>query len=224
MAKFLTTRQVSAQLEDVIKNAKERITLISPYLQIDDRLKRRIKSQADLGIKVHIIYRELQPKEEEWLDSVDSLRTSICEDLHAKCYFNENQALLTSMNLYQYSERNNYEMGVLISRDIDDELYQGLVEEAKHIIEDASTPVRDPRNGKKVDPPKLGFCIRCKETILANPTRPYCRNCFRKWNRNKDYAEKHCHLCGNEHVTSMSKPACLKCYRKYRNVLEFAVS
>lgn len=39
MAKFLTTSTTNFFLEELIKNAKERLILISPYLRLNDRIK-----------------------------------------------------------------------------------------------------------------------------------------------------------------------------------------
>ena len=74
--------------------------------------------------------------------------------------------------------------------------------------------------------PTTGFCIRCKADLPANPTQPYCSSCFRSWNRykNKEYEEKHCHVCGNEHMATLLKPLCLTCYRSYKDAFTFAVS
>ena len=237
MAKFLTTQEVSGQLAEIIRSANERIVLISPYLQIDERYKRRIESKARSGVEVHIVYRkpELRPEEEKWLDSVDSIKTSRCKDLHAKCYFNESMALLTSMNLYRYSEGNNYEMGVLISLEEDEALYNDVVDEADHIIEDVSEKVRVPKRTRKRlytrstqgsrigqgEAPESGFCIRCEDTIPANPLRPYCGRHYKRWNRYKVQG-KYCHTCGAEHSTTKLKPVCYSCYQKYRTALEFA--
>ena len=73
------------------------------------------------SVDIRIIYgkSELQPDESEWLQGLDAVKTSYRKDLHAKCYLNEDMALLTSMNLYEFSEKNNDEMGVLVSREED---------------------------------------------------------------------------------------------------------
>lgn len=39
MAEFLTTTGVSAELEKVIKEAKQRIVLVSPYLKVNQRIR-----------------------------------------------------------------------------------------------------------------------------------------------------------------------------------------
>lgn len=245
MAEFLTTTGVSYHLEEIIKNADERLVLISPFLRVNERIKEFLEDKDRLKIDVRVIYgkNELQPEENNWLESMASIRTSYCKNLHAKCYLNENTALLTSMNLYEFSQVNNNEMGVLISRHEDTELYDKVLQETRRIIrvseeirvtiarvesaedtpENSSSKDTQEQSRKKLEIPQSGFCIRCKDTIPANPTQPYCNRCFRSWNRYKNdyYEEKHCHLCGNEHETSMSKPVCLACYRKYKNVLDF---
>jgi hypothetical protein len=57
---------------------------------------------------VRIVYDKsaLAPQEINWLRSLAFVRTSFCQHLHAKCYLNERGAILTSMNLYDFSQVN----------------------------------------------------------------------------------------------------------------------
>jgi phosphatidylserine/phosphatidylglycerophosphate/cardiolipin synthase-like enzyme len=89
-----------------------------------------------LKIDVRIVYgkSELQPQEIEWLRGLTYIRTSFCKNLHAKCYMNENMCIVTSLNLYEFSQVNNNEMGVLIQRADDGQLYKDAYEEAQRII------------------------------------------------------------------------------------------
>ena len=77
---------------------------------------------------------DLQPTEMNWLKDLSFIRTSFCKNLHAKCYPNEESAIITSLNLYEFSQVNNNEMGVLIRRSEDTELYRDTYEEAQRII------------------------------------------------------------------------------------------
>ena len=47
---------------------------------------------------------------------------------------NESAAIITSMNLYEFSQVNNNEMGVYIERDVEPELYRDTYEEAQRLI------------------------------------------------------------------------------------------
>jgi hypothetical protein len=64
----------------------------------------------------------------------DASGTSFCKNLHAKCYLNEELCIITSLNLYEFSQVNNNEMGVLIRRADDPALYKEAYEEAQRII------------------------------------------------------------------------------------------
>ena len=136
MAEFLTTTGVSYRLEEIIKNASERLVIISPFLRVNERVKELLEDKNRLKIDVRVIYgkNELRPEENNWLESMDFIRTSFCNNLHAKCYLNENEALLTSMNLYEFSQINNNEMGLLVSRKEEPDLYEKIREESMRLV------------------------------------------------------------------------------------------
>ena len=136
MAKFLNTSATNYFLEELIKNAKDRLILISPFLKLNDRMKELLADKNRLKIDVRIVYgkSELQPEEINWLKELTYIRTSFCKNLHAKCYLNEELCIITSLNLYEFSQINNNEMGVLIRRADDADLYKEAYEEAQRII------------------------------------------------------------------------------------------
>jgi phosphatidylserine/phosphatidylglycerophosphate/cardiolipin synthase-like enzyme len=136
MAKFLNTSATNYFLEELIKEAKDRLILISPFLKLNDRIKELLTDKDRLKIDVRIIYgkSELQPEELAWLKGLTYIRTSFCKNLHAKCYMNEELCIISSLNLYEFSQVNNNEMGVLIRRVEDTELYKDAYEEAQRII------------------------------------------------------------------------------------------
>lgn len=136
MAKFLNTSATNYFLEELIKEAKDRLILISPFLKLNDRMKELLADKNRLKIDVRIVYgkSELQPEEINWLKELTYIRTSFCKNLHAKCYLNEELCIITSLNLYEFSQINNNEMGVLIRRADDTDLYKDAYEEAQRII------------------------------------------------------------------------------------------
>lgn len=136
MAKFLNTSATNYFLEELIKDAKDRLILISPFLKLNDRMKELLADKNRLKIDVRVVYgkSELQPEEINWLKELTYIRTSFCKNLHAKCYLNEELCIITSLNLYEFSQINNNEMGVLIRRSDDAELYKDAYEEAQRII------------------------------------------------------------------------------------------
>lgn len=226
MAKFLDTTGVSYHLQQLIKRANEKLVLISPYLKINDRIKQELEDKNRLKIDIRVIYgkNELQLEENNWLKSMTSIRSSFCKDLHAKCYLNENEAIITSMNLYEFSQVNNNEMGIYIEKNNDPELYKDIFEEVQRLIRISSefiisvekAPTKDKQleknenKEKKNDTKKTGFCIRTGVSIPFNVEKPLSYESFKKWNEFGDvnYPEKYCHFSGeaSNGETSVSKP------------------
>ena len=136
MAKFLNSSGTTYHLEELIKNASDRLVIISPYLKLNERIKELLEDRNRLKIDIRIVYgkNDLHPEEINWLKNLTFIRTSFCKNLHAKCYLNENECIITSLNLYEFSQVNNNEMGVLIYRNEDAKLYADTYEEAQRII------------------------------------------------------------------------------------------
>jgi phosphatidylserine/phosphatidylglycerophosphate/cardiolipin synthase-like enzyme len=136
MAKFLNTSAANYYLEEIIRLAHDRLILLSPFLKLNDRVKELFEDRNRLKVDVRLIYgkNELQPEETNWLRALTSIRVSYCRNLHARCYLNDDLCLVTSLNLFDFSQANNNEVGVLISRDEDPELFQNAVDEAQRIL------------------------------------------------------------------------------------------
>jgi hypothetical protein len=135
MAKFLTTVGNSFYIEQIILNAKNSLTLVTPYLKLSKNLIERIADAENRGVKITLIYGKsaLHVNEQKKLNALKNLELYFCENLHAKCYHNEDSLIITSMNLYEFSERNNREMGLLIERASDTEIYEETLREIESI-------------------------------------------------------------------------------------------
>ena len=232
MAEFLNTSAITHHLNEIIRGARgERLLLISPYLKFSRQIKELLEEQArNWKTPIYVVYgkTELRSEETQWLAEND-VRTFFREPLHAKCYMNDSHALITSMNLYEFSQQNNDEMGILVSAEDDEDLYKAIKAEAEHIlilsknvridvpeIDDPVPPVVDGPVPPQVVLPKQGFCVRDRKEIPFDQKRPYCGKCYGSWAKFKkeDYKEKYCHACGEKHATSMAKPVCISCYQK----------
>ncbi|MEO8439127.1 MAG: phospholipase D family protein [Spartobacteria bacterium] len=136
MAKFLNTSAANYYLEEIIRLARDRLILITPVLRLNDRVKELLAEKNQRQIEVQLAYErnELPPEEVNWLRTLSFVRTSFCRNLHARCYLNEQFCIVSSLNLHELSEAKSNEIGVLISRDEDGELFQSLSQEADRII------------------------------------------------------------------------------------------
>ncbi len=138
MAELLINSKITSCLEELIRDAKEYLILVSPYLQLSDRIKNLLTYKVRQKIKIRVIYgkEKLKSDEYNWLNQHGNyIQTIFCEHLHAKCYLNEESCIITSLNLYEYSQVNNYEMGIFIRRSEDTDLYKSTLKEVHFLIE-----------------------------------------------------------------------------------------
>lgn len=227
MAEFLTTNGTSYHIENIIIGAEKKLVLVSPYLQISKTFYERLKDASNKNVEIKIIFGkdELKPNEKNSLAELKNLELLFFENLHAKCYFNEKEMVITSMNMYEFSEKNNREMGVFITRQNDKNIFEKAVNETHSIIQSseiiqlAKTKRKLFENKSSLNEtikrkPTRGYCIRCEERVQYDTEKPYCWNCFSIWSQfeNPDYEENVCHSCGEFESTSMNKPECYDCF------------
>lgn len=223
MAEFLTTKGIASEIENIIRKAKEEIVLVSPYLQISDIFYERLEEASEANIPITILYGKdkLKNRERKSLNKLNTLRLYYFENLHAKCFYNEGKLIITSMNMYSFSEINNREMGVLFEKNKDRDLYTEAIKEVQSILkyseknhilksdEKMTFEVTDVTENLE-----FGFCIRCERKINYNLDKPYCTDCFNSWQQfeNVNYQESVCHNCGEYNSSTMMKPECWSCY------------
>lgn len=123
MAKFLEGDNLNAAITNIFKEAKKELILISPFIKLYHRFKDELKGKkADPDLEIKIVFgkNENDPSKSFHLDDLQffmefpNIQIYYEPRLHAKYYMNDNSAVLTSMNLYDYSQNNNIETGVLM--------------------------------------------------------------------------------------------------------------
>lgn len=130
MARFLTSSNLDNEIETIISEAKTRLYLMSPYVNLSDRMKNLLvekTTQPELEIvvvfrgellkgdelaekraKKESVYRNM-PKIDFWA-TLPNVKIVSLNDLHAKYYANEKEGVITSLNLYEYSFKHNVDM------------------------------------------------------------------------------------------------------------------
>ena len=242
------------RIQEIIEKANECLYIISPYVKVDNEMKMLLegKRHSD-ALNISFVYgkkKSLEPETKAFLDTMPHITKYFLKDLHAKCYLNEKMALVTSLNLYDYSMRDNVEMGIFVDADkgflglagnvVAENLYKNIRVKAEDIINSPAASEVAVQGGKtpskkrvasKETPrisrvPAKGHCIRCGEEITADPSRPFCDKDFRSWNRykNEEYPENNCHLCGKDSETTRATPVCRSCYQKHEKFVDDALA
>ena len=122
MAKFFTGNELNAELEKIFEQAEKQIILISPYIQLHERYASTLKTKKDnhkleiiivFGKNSEDLTRSMKQEDFNFFKEFPNIQIRYEKRLHAKYYANESAAILTSMNLYSYSQDNNIEAGIM---------------------------------------------------------------------------------------------------------------
>ncbi|MCB1047537.1 MAG: phospholipase D family protein [Calditrichaeota bacterium] len=133
--KVIGTTELSFSIEKMILEARDLFVIVSPYLKTTTRLKAILRECFARSEYCLVVYRRHEVKEHEiqWLTQFDNVIQVGVENLHAKCYLNEYSGIITSMNLYEYSQINNHELGVCISAS-EGSAFVDLLAEVRRIV------------------------------------------------------------------------------------------
>jgi len=128
---FITTQGINYYLDELIKHAKQKIILITPYIKLNPRLQELLQEKKQEGVEIIFICKG-DNRQEELAAYSTSVRVKT--NLHAKCYFSEKEVVITSLNLYTFSQINNVEMGVYIKNDGANLLYTEVTNEVERLM------------------------------------------------------------------------------------------
>jgi phosphatidylserine/phosphatidylglycerophosphate/cardiolipin synthase-like enzyme len=239
MAQFIEGSELNSKIEKIIREADKFLYLVCPYFKLHKRIKAELKAKmADKQLEVVVVYgknednpaKSLSDEDADFLTGFRNIRIYYDADLHAKFYCSEDAALITSMNLHEYSQNNNTEVGVLLISDAsnsslrdlkgtpDTEAYNDALSYFKALMkretpEFSSTNLnytKEPYQPYPKPKQETGYCIRTGVPIPFDPSKPMCFQAFQTWleYHNPDYPERYCHRTGwkSNGKTSMRQP------------------
>jgi len=154
---------------------------------------------------------------------------------------NEFEAIITSMNLYEFSQMNNNEMGIYMTKEKDPELYKATYEEVQRLLtisEEIRVSIKkvnqepNEKTDKKIFENKTtnnsktikskGYCIRTGIEIPFNVEKPLSYDAYKDWNKvgDPDFSENFCHFSGepSKGETSVNKPIIKKKKKKAKEI------
>ena len=143
MPQILSTTGSSHAIELIISRAKEYIVLVTPYLKITPTVLSRLVQASRRNIRITILFREneLTNEQRNKIEPLENINLYSLKRLHAKCYFNEEFGIMSSMNLHESSQINNWELGIAFDEE-DDEIFKDqLLTEVDLMLDNSTTIV-----------------------------------------------------------------------------------
>jgi phosphatidylserine/phosphatidylglycerophosphate/cardiolipin synthase-like enzyme len=230
---FLENHEVTDHIVKLVQNAKEELIIITPYLNLNARMRGALNEARSNGAKISVYYRleerNLKKNAADIKFFTDEIGAEMVyiERLHSKLYLNENNAVMSSMNMVAGSQNDSQEIGILTDED-------ELRRQFKHYSEvmykrqtkvDYVPEVKASKAKKSKPKIASGYCIRSGEEVPFNLKKPFSDKDFKSWNRhkNEEYKEKYCHFSGEESngQTTFSRPILKKNWAKAKKAHNF---
>ncbi len=123
---FLTGHKLNAAIEDIIRNADHELLVVSPYIHLHERFVEAFKTLHDKPhVRVTLLFGKANGDKTStfhkdsiaFFKSLPNIEIAHRKNLHAKFYANEDGSIMTSMNLYAYSQDVNIETGYRVKND-----------------------------------------------------------------------------------------------------------
>lgn len=120
---FITGNALNMALETLFEKAERHLVLISPYINLHDRYASVLKSKLQNDkLAIVLVFgkneddpsRSMRKADLDFFAQFPNVQIRYEPRLHAKYYASDHLAIITSMNLYRYSQDHNIEAGVLI--------------------------------------------------------------------------------------------------------------
>ena len=224
MNNILLNTDIQSRILHIIDDATKVCYIVTPWFNPWDSLLKSLEKAIKLKKKIIFILRK--EEKSSLNDAAEHLAhygfdIYLVKGLHTKLYLNENEAVIASFNINDYSKEFNYELGYDVT---DKEELQYLKE--KVIKEDLlSGPdctkyfYKYKQNMIFANGRLKGHCIRCKASIPFDPYKPLCKDCYRAWSVDGflDEPENYCHRCGKDMRSGivrskLEQPFCEHCY------------
>jgi hypothetical protein len=220
MARFLDGAGVQSALTDIIKKTDQELCILSPYLKIPIQTKNYLKSIDDHHRPITIIYRsdfKLNDDDIAFFNGLNNLELLHCENLHAKCYINEKEGLITSMNLHEHSQTHNWEMGIRFTKLDDIEIYGEVIKEIGLIGSQTKPFVIDKSNvAESTQQYKAKVQKKPATRTVFKPTAAPNKGTFSMILDIVTGEAAYCIRCGKGMpIFDLQKPFCRKCYSNW---------
>lgn len=121
MAKFITGEELGKVIYDIIWDAEQTLMIVSPFIKLDEYFKKLFDKHIN-NPKIHFVIlfgknerevsKSMSKSDFEYFKKFLFVSVIYVPNLHAKYYGNEAKGVVSSINLYDYSFKNNIEFGV----------------------------------------------------------------------------------------------------------------
>ena len=135
---IINPNEIGAKISTLITEANEKFYAVTPYLDLSKwrKILISLENAVKRGVKVKFYFREIKEKDFQVLHKL-GIELNQINGLHTKLYINENETIVSSMNLYEFSDLYSIDIAIHFKEDRDyNKIYDYFV---KYILSKKNT-------------------------------------------------------------------------------------
>ncbi|QQR97599.1 MAG: hypothetical protein IPK18_12225 [Sphingobacteriales bacterium] len=111
---IINPNEIGVKISTLIKESNEKFYAITPFVKIADwkKIIISIEQAKKKNVSIKFFIREIDQENYEILTSL-GVEIFKITGLHTKLYFNETEAIISSMNLYEFSDLHSIDIAIL---------------------------------------------------------------------------------------------------------------
>lgn len=140
--------EISSQIMTLIEEAEKELIIVSPYVDIKnwDKLKRCLNNAIARKVNIIFYVRENAKQDLEPLRQLNA-KIILIKDLHAKIYLNDSYGIVSSQNLYLYSDINSIDFAYSTETEVERNQLVKLIDKylknSKSVEQNISTKINE---------------------------------------------------------------------------------
>ena len=138
---LLNTTELNLEIENMFRKEKHFILILSPFLDLNEKIQAILSMSS---AEVIILYREIKEhpnnknqikKIDDFVNCMPKVKFFAIPNFHSKVYITSGILIITSLNLYEFSQINNFELGIVLKETSYNKMIGKLFEELQILFE-----------------------------------------------------------------------------------------
>lgn len=111
---LINPNEIGAKISTLIAEATETFCAVTPYVKISDwkKIIVNLTDAKNRNVKIKFFIREIEQADYFTLKNL-GIELFLIPGLHTKLYFNEKEVIVSSMNLYEFSDLHSIDLAIL---------------------------------------------------------------------------------------------------------------
>ncbi len=224
MAEILTDRDLRHSIERTIGIAQTFLFIVSPYIDLDEDIKKAFSKLGDDVVKA-IVYRKegninsrsgISNDSRAFLKSLPNVELIAVKNLHTKLFMNEQYTVISTMNLTS-SSNHNYEIGVEFDNEEEFDKFNECLDYLVYDILDSKDSDISKERLRNIIPKQLFVLEYSPSEVKINGKKIDLKK-FEALHKNCNAKHGYCIRCESSIIDFYpNRPLCPKCFKEWSN-------